>query len=84
MLGFVLVEDSPLPTNNGRPKRWVVVRSVGVVIGLLPALADGPTQLSAVGNQTGGRVGFFLRVDDFETAFNRMFAARTFCTLGPS
>ena len=32
---------------------------------LLLAQADGPDQLAAIGNQTGGRVGFFLRTDDF-------------------
>jgi catechol 2,3-dioxygenase-like lactoylglutathione lyase family enzyme len=26
VLGFELVEDSPSVTNDGRPKRWVVVR----------------------------------------------------------
>jgi catechol 2,3-dioxygenase-like lactoylglutathione lyase family enzyme len=28
-LGFELVEDSPAQTNDGRPKRWVVVRPPG-------------------------------------------------------
>ena len=60
-LGFELVEDSPSLTNDGRPKRWVVVRPPGAETGLLLARADGPAQAAAVGNQFAGRVGFFLR-----------------------
>lgn len=75
VLGFELVEDSPSVTNDGRAKRWVVVRPPGAETGLLLAEADGPQQAAAVGNQTGGRVGFFLRVDDFEAAYRRMVEA---------
>ncbi|MDY7099776.1 MAG: VOC family protein [Actinomycetota bacterium] len=74
-LGFELVEDSPATTNDGRPKRWVVVRPPGAHTGLLLARADGDTQAAAIGNQTGGRVGFFLRVEDFDRAHDRMVAA---------
>ena len=42
---------------------------------MLLAQADGPRQAAAVGNQAAGRVGFFLRVDDFGAAFERMTAA---------
>src|SRR5437762_3574501 len=73
-LGFDLVEDSPARTNDGRSKRWVVVRPPGAQTGLLLARADGDTQAVAVGNQTGGRVGFFLRVDDFDAAYTRLRA----------
>ena len=52
VLGFELVDDSPSLTNDGRPKRWVVV-----------------------GSQVAGRVGFFLRVDDFEATYDRMVSA---------
>ena len=75
VLGFELVEDSPSLTNDGRPKRWVVVRPPGAQTGVLLAQADGPLQAGAVGNQVAGRVGFFLRVDDFDAAFARMTAA---------
>lgn len=75
VLGFALVEDSPALTNDGRIKRWVVVRPPGATTGLLLARADGPAQTEAVGNQTAGRVGFFLRVEDFETTYARMRAA---------
>ncbi len=74
-LGFELVEDSPSLTNDGRPKRWVVVRPPGARTGLLLARADGETQAAAVGHQFAGRVGLFLRVDDFDAAHARMVAA---------
>jgi catechol 2,3-dioxygenase-like lactoylglutathione lyase family enzyme len=71
-LGFDLVEDSPSTTNDGRPKRWVVVRPPGARTGLLLAQADGDHQVRAVGAQYAGRVGLFLRVDDFDAARRRM------------
>jgi catechol 2,3-dioxygenase-like lactoylglutathione lyase family enzyme len=74
-LGFDLVEDSAALTSDGRPKRWVVVRPPGAQTGILLARADGEQQTAAVGNQVAGRVGFFLRVDDFDAAFERMTAA---------
>ena len=72
ILGFELAEDSPSLTNDGRPKRWVVVRPPGAATGLLLARADGPQQQAAVGDQAAGRVGFFLQVDDFQDAYQRM------------
>ena len=74
-LGFELAEDSPSLTNDGRPKRWVVVRPPGVRTGILLAQADGDEQRAAVGHQFAGRVGLFLRVDDFDAAYERMRAA---------
>lgn len=71
-LGFEVVEDSPSTTNDGRPKRWVVVRPPGAQTGLLLARADGDRQLEAVGRQYAGRVGLFLRVEDFDTARQRL------------
>lgn len=72
VLGFSLAEDSPSITNSGEAKRWVVVRPPNSETGLLLARADGDEQVGAIGNQTGGRVGFFLRVDDFSETFERM------------
>jgi catechol 2,3-dioxygenase-like lactoylglutathione lyase family enzyme len=72
ILEFELVEDSPSLTNDGRPKRWVVVRPPGAQTGLLLARADGERQSTAVGDQAAGRVGFFLHVDDFDAAYRRM------------
>jgi catechol 2,3-dioxygenase-like lactoylglutathione lyase family enzyme len=73
-LGFDLVEDSPATTNDGRPKRWVVVRPPGAATGVLLARADAD-QARAIGDQVAGRVGFFLRVDDFDAARSRMLGA---------
>ena len=73
-LGFDLVEDSPSLTNDGRPKRWVEVRPPGARTGLLLARPDEHQRL-AMGAQAAGRVGFFLRVNDFEAAHRRMTAA---------
>jgi catechol 2,3-dioxygenase-like lactoylglutathione lyase family enzyme len=75
LLGFELVEDVPSLTNDGRPKRWVVVRPPGAATGILIAQADGAEQERIVGNQFAGRVGFFLRVDDFSAAYERLVAA---------
>lgn len=62
-LGFELLEDTALVDG----KRWVVVRPPGAAeTALLIAQADGPRQAAAIGNQTGGRVGFFLFTDDFD------------------
>jgi catechol 2,3-dioxygenase-like lactoylglutathione lyase family enzyme len=71
-LGFELVEDSPASTNDGRPKRWVVVRPPAASTALLLARADGERQARAVGDQFAGRVGMFLRVDDFHAQYDRM------------
>ncbi|MGK5521472.1 VOC family protein [Micromonospora sp. URMC 107] len=75
VLGFDLVEDSPSLTNDGRPKRWVVVRPPGAQTGLLLARADGDRQARSVGDQVAGRVGFFLQVDDFDAVHRRMVEA---------
>ena len=66
VLGFDLVQDDPAVTDDGRDKRWVVVRPPSGGAGLLLAVADTPEQRAAVGNQAGGRVAFFLRVTDFD------------------
>ena len=75
VLQFELIEDTPSLTNDGRPKRWVVVRPVGAETAILLARADGAQQEAAIGQQFAGRVGFFLRVDDFDATHQRMVAA---------
>lgn len=68
-LRFVLIEDKPL----GAGKRWVVVapaESQGA--SLLLAKAATPEQLVHVGNQTGGRVSFFLHTSDFWNDYRYM------------
>ena len=71
-LGFELVEDTPSLTNDGRPKRWVVVRPPLAQTGILLARADGDRQGATVGDQFAGRVGLFLRVEDFDASYRRM------------
>jgi catechol 2,3-dioxygenase-like lactoylglutathione lyase family enzyme len=62
-LGFVLVEDSPVPE---QAKRWVVIAPPGATESrLLLARAATPEQESRIGGQTGGRVFLFLYTDDF-------------------
>jgi catechol 2,3-dioxygenase-like lactoylglutathione lyase family enzyme len=75
VLGFELAADHPELTTDGRNKRWVVVRPPGAATGLLLARADGAEQAAFVGRQTGGRVGFFLEVDDFDATYARLTAA---------
>lgn len=70
-LGFTLVEDTARPGGS----RWVVVRPDGATeAALLLALAEDDAQRSRVGDQTGGRVGFFLYTDDFKRDHTRMTA----------
>lgn len=60
-LGFTLLED----IDQG-DKRWVVVGPTdGSAAALLLARASTEEQRTRIGNQTGGRVGFFLNTDDF-------------------
>lgn len=71
-LDFTLVEDTFIPEQD---KRWVVVappESDGTSI--LLARPSKPGQEAFIGNQTGGRVTFFLRTDDFWRDYNRMVA----------
>ena len=70
-LGFDLIED----TQQSETKRWVLIAPKGAQTRLLLARANGDTQSAAIGNQTGGRVGFFLHTDDFDADFARMSAA---------
>lgn len=70
-LRFDLVADTQLPDG----KRWVVVRPGGDGAGLVLAEAAGAAQEAAIGNQAGGRVGFFLHTDDFERDFCAFVAA---------
>jgi catechol 2,3-dioxygenase-like lactoylglutathione lyase family enzyme len=74
-LDFRVVEDTFIPEQN---KRWVLV-SPPVSSGthpsgtnLLLARASSPTQENAIGNQTGGRVAFFLQTDDFWRDYESM------------
>jgi predicted enzyme related to lactoylglutathione lyase len=69
-VGLPLVED----TDQGGGRRWVVVggdRGATVIL----ARADTPEQIARIGDQTGGRVGFFLHSDDIVADHRRMSAA---------
>ena len=69
-LGFTLVED----TDFGNGKRWVVVEASGGGR-LLLAKAKNAEQTAAIGNQTGGRVSFFLNTDNFAETHGAYVAA---------
>lgn len=71
-LSFTLVEDSWIPEQG---KRWVLVAPPGSTgASLLLARPSGPGQDGFVGNQTGGRVTFFLGTDDFWRDYHSMVA----------
>ncbi|MEU1853572.1 VOC family protein [Streptomyces sp. NPDC019990] len=72
-LGFRLAED--VPRSDG--SRWVVVEPGphGAGTGLLLARAKGEAQAARIGDQTGGRVGFFLHTDHFARDHAQMAAA---------
>jgi len=64
-LGFTLVEDTHQPEQD---KRWVTIRPPGAPANattILLARAATPEQARRIGDQTGGRVAFFLSTDDF-------------------
>ncbi|MFB8032219.1 VOC family protein [Streptomyces sp. NPDC056004] len=72
VLGFDLLEDTPV----GDGKRWVVVRPPGArEAGVLLARAAMGEQAARIGDQTGGRVGWFLNTEDFERDYARMKTA---------
>ncbi|MCH2076520.1 MAG: VOC family protein [Rhodobacteraceae bacterium] len=68
---FAVTADHDL----GGGKRWVLVQPPGGGAQLLLAKASGAEQEAAIGNQTGGRVGFFLYSDDFDADHAAMVAA---------
>ncbi len=70
-VGFELIEDSDL----GNGKRWVLIAPPRAPVNatrILLARAVNDSQKRAIGQQTGGRVGFFLMTDDFQTDHARM------------
>jgi len=83
VLGFALVEDVRSLTNDGRPKRWVVVRPATAQTGILLAKADGDDQRATIGAQFAGRVGLFLRVEDFGATIARLRAANAEIVTAP-
>ena len=68
-LGFSLIED----TDMGKGKRWLVV-SPGTGANFLLAEPKNEAECAAIGNQTGGRVSFFLHTDNFARDHAAMLA----------
>jgi uncharacterized glyoxalase superfamily protein PhnB len=60
-LGFTLIEDKVVSPE----KRWVVVAPSKEGARILLAKAANDQQRSAIGNSTGGRVGFFMYTTNF-------------------
>src|ERR1700691_2872588 len=69
VLGFALLEDTQLPPTE----RWIVVApSPRAGDALVLAIPSNERQRSRVGDQTGGRVGFFLHSGDFWADYERL------------
>jgi catechol 2,3-dioxygenase-like lactoylglutathione lyase family enzyme len=69
-LGFVLLEDTRLDAK----KRWVRVAPKAGGAALLLARAANDGQRERVGDQTGGRVAFFLDSSDLRSDYEGMKA----------
>jgi catechol 2,3-dioxygenase-like lactoylglutathione lyase family enzyme len=66
-LGFTLIEDTELSPE----KRWVVIAPNKEGARILLAKASNTQQEAAIGNSTGGRVGFFLYTDNFPETYEK-------------
>jgi uncharacterized glyoxalase superfamily protein PhnB len=66
-LGFSLIEDTELTPE----KRWVVIAPSSAGAQILLAQASNEQQQAAIGNATGGRVGYFLYTDNFAETYER-------------
>jgi catechol 2,3-dioxygenase-like lactoylglutathione lyase family enzyme len=64
-LGFTLIEDTVLTPE----KRWVVVAPGTEGAKILLAQASTQEQIRAIGNSTGGRVGFFMYTTNFNETY---------------
>jgi len=69
-LGFALIADE----DRDAGKRWVVVKPGTSGTGIVLAKAKNSEEESRIGNQTGGRVGFFLYTEDFQRDYDSMLA----------
>lgn len=68
VLDFELVEDTYQPEQD---KRWVLVSPPGSnEMSLLLARPSNEEQKDFIGNQTGGRVTFFLQTDNFQRDYD--------------
>ena len=64
-LGFTLIEDKEMTPE----KRWVVVAPGKDGAKILLAKAANDQQRAAIGNSTGGRVGFFMYTTNFNETY---------------
>jgi len=64
-LGFTLLEDKEMTAE----KRWVVVAPSKDGAKILLARAATGQQRAAIGNSTGGRVGFFMYTTNFNETY---------------
>ena len=64
-LGFTLIEDKQMSPE----KRWVVVAPGKDGAKILLARAATDQQRAAIGNSTGGRVGFFMYTTNFSETY---------------
>jgi hypothetical protein len=64
-LGFTLIEDKEMTPE----KRWVVVAPGKDGARILLAKAANDQQRAAIGNSTGGRVGFFMYTTNFAETY---------------
>ena len=79
-LGFKIVEDTLLESG----KRWVRLKAPGNGGSeILLSRAVGEKQHASIGNQTGGRVLFFLHTNDFEADYEALKAKGVEFTEGP-
>ena len=65
-LGFTLIEDTALSPE----KRWVVVAPSNEGAKILLAKAANEAQTAAIGNSTGGRIGFFMYTNKFNETYD--------------
>ena len=71
VLGLAVVEDRPIAGD----KRWVVVAPAGGAgARIVLAVPSDERQKARVGDQTGGRVGYFLQTSDFEDDYRALTA----------
>jgi uncharacterized glyoxalase superfamily protein PhnB len=69
-LGFTLIEDKEMNPE----KRWVVLAPGSTGARILLAKAANSEQVAAIGNSTGGRVGYFLYTDNFQETYENYLA----------
>jgi len=58
----------------GLGKRWVVVEAPGGGARIVLAVPGNDRQRARIGDQTGGRVGFFLHTNDFHSDYEKLTA----------